>query len=119
MPQAKWCNIWHYHFYLIKYSCVVSHKKSKVKPFVVGNNWCQMFVRLIDIEYLDGQIGTIILQNQKEIYSKQTCVLKLSFDFVSVFENLTCHRWIIGSGALPGLMLDLGLLKMIWGGVFY
>ncbi len=26
--------------------------------------------------------------------------------------------WIYGSGALPGLILDLELLEIIWGGVF-
>ncbi len=25
----------------------------------------------------------------------------------------------VGSGTLPGLMLDLGLLKIIWGDVFF
>ena len=27
------------------------------------------------------------------------------------------YVWLFGSGAIPGLMLELRLLKIIWGGV--
>ena len=54
------------------------------------------------------------IEREKKINNvDQKCILYLNL-FRSLNKN--CK---IRSGALPGLMLDLGLLKIISGGVFY